>query len=137
MPGMIVAPQPLATEEGAKVLAAGGNAFDAALTCAAVQFLVDPHSCGVGGYLVMTCLPAGTSGPPAILDAPAVAGSRVTPAMWQDRVARPNPDGWGYFLQDKVNEIGYPDDHQRSRTISKPPDDYVCRVFPVFMVTKC
>ena len=28
MPGMIVAPQPLAVEEGAKVLAAGGNAYD-------------------------------------------------------------------------------------------------------------
>ncbi|HUY93376.1 MAG TPA: gamma-glutamyltransferase [Pirellulales bacterium] len=55
MPAMIVAPQPLAVEEGAKVLAAGGNAFDAALICAAVQFVISPHSCGVGGYLMMNC----------------------------------------------------------------------------------
>ena len=31
MTSMIVGPQPAAVEEGAKVLAAGGNAFDAAL----------------------------------------------------------------------------------------------------------
>ncbi len=107
MPGMIVAPQPLAVEAGAKVLAAGGNAFDAALTCAAVQFLTDPHSCGLGGYLVMTYHTAGATQPPPILDAPAVAGSRVTSEMWQDIVIRPNPEGWGYFLKDKVNEDGY------------------------------
>ena len=89
MPGMIVAPQPLAVEEGAKVLAAGGNAFDAALTCAAVQFLIDPHSCGIGGYLVMTCLPAGQSRPDAIIDAPALAGSRVSPDMWKNNVIGP------------------------------------------------
>ena len=52
MPGMIVAPQPEAVEVGAKVLAEGGNAFDAALACAFIQFVVDLHSCGVGGYLL-------------------------------------------------------------------------------------
>ena len=107
MPSMICAPQPLAVEEGAKVLASGGNAFDAALTCATVQFLVDPHSCGIGGYMVLTSRTAGTSQPQPILDAPALAGSRVTPDMWEDKVIGPNPDGWGYFLQDKINEIGY------------------------------
>src|SRR5688500_18079330 len=97
LPGMIVAPQPLAVEEGAKVLAAGGNAFDAALACAFVQFVIDPHSCGVGGYLLLTCQPA-ASGEPTVLDAPALAGSKVTPGMWQDRVIGPNPGGWGFFL---------------------------------------
>ena len=58
MPGMITAPQPDAVEAGAKVLADGGNAFDAALACAFVQFVVDPHSCGVGGYLLLTSKPA-------------------------------------------------------------------------------
>ncbi|MFQ5735033.1 MAG: gamma-glutamyltransferase family protein, partial [Planctomycetaceae bacterium] len=107
MPGMIVAPQPLAVEEGAKVLMAGGNAFDAALTCAAVQFLVDPHSCGIGGYLVMTCKPADSAEPGTIVDAPALAGSRTTAEMWNDVVIGANPRGWGYFLEGKVNEDGY------------------------------
>lgn len=107
MPGMIVAPQPLAVEEGAKVLASGGNAFDAALTCAAVQFLIDPHSCGVGGYLVMTSWQPGRDELPLILDAPAVAGSGVRPDMWQGEVLRPNPEGWGYFLKGKINDDGY------------------------------
>lgn len=107
MPSMIVGPQPLAVEEGAKVLAAGGNAFDAALTCAAVQFLVDPHSCGIGGYLLLTCRPAGGTNEVITLDAPALAGSRVRPDMWQDIVLGPNPRGWGFFLKGKVNEDGY------------------------------
>src|SRR5262245_19344184 len=107
MPGMIVAPQPLAVEEGAKVLKAGGNACDAALTCAFMQFLLDPHSCGVGGYLLLTHHPAGAARPENVLDAPALAGSRVTPGMWEDKVLGPNPRGWGFFLKDKVNDNGY------------------------------
>lgn len=105
MRGMIVAPQPQAVEEGAKVLAAGGNAFDAALACAFVQFIVDPHSCGVGGYLILACHTA--EGPQPILDAPALAGSRVRPEMWEDIVIGPNPSGWGFFLEGRVNEDGY------------------------------
>lgn len=106
MPGMIVAPQPLAVEEGAKMLAAGGNAFDAALTAAFVQFVIDPHSCGLGGYMLMTYHCAG-SGPQKVLDAPALAGSKVSPTMWEAEVIGPNPDGWGFFLKDRVNEDGY------------------------------
>jgi gamma-glutamyltranspeptidase/glutathione hydrolase len=40
---MIAAPEPLAVDAGAEVLARGGNAIDAAVTCAFVQGLVDPH----------------------------------------------------------------------------------------------
>ena len=107
MPGMIVAPQPPAVEAGAKVLMEGGNAFDAALACAAVQFLVDPHSCGVGGYILLTCRTAGSTRCEPILDAPALAGSLTTPDMWEDRVIGPNPSGWGFFLTDRVNEDGF------------------------------
>ena len=45
----------------------------AALACAAVQFVVDPHSCGVGGYMVMTYHRAGQQSPSPIFDAPAIA----------------------------------------------------------------
>ena len=107
MSGMIVAPQPEAVEQGAKVLAAGGNAFDAALACAWIQFLVDPHSCGVGGYLLLNCWLGRTAEPLPILDAPALAGSRVRPEMWESLVIGPNPGGWGFQLRDQVNEDGY------------------------------
>jgi gamma-glutamyltranspeptidase/glutathione hydrolase len=104
---MIVAPQPLAVEEGAKVLMRGGNAYDAALACAFMQFILDPHSCGVGGYLLLTHHRAQERVPQPVLDAPALAGSRVTPTMWEGQVRAPNPSGWGFFLNDKVNDDGY------------------------------
>ena len=107
MPGMIVAPQPLAVEEGAKVLMRGGNAYDAAIACAFMQFILDPHSCGVGGYLLLTHHQGQSGIPLPVLDAPALAGSRVSPAMWEDQVRGPNPSGWGFFLKDKVNDDGY------------------------------
>ena len=50
---MIVAPQPEAAHAGAAVLARGGNAVDAALTCAFVQGVVDPLMCGIGGFGLM------------------------------------------------------------------------------------
>ena len=107
MPGMIVAPQPQAVEHGAKVLLQGGNAFDAALACAFTQGVIDPHSCGVGGYLLLTYRPAESTDLRPILDAPALAGSRVRPDMWEDIVIGPNPGGWGFFLKNRVNEDGY------------------------------
>ncbi len=102
---MIVAPQPIAVEEGAKVLMGGGNAIDAAVTCAFVQMIVSPQMCGIGGYTLLTAHLAGRG--PMLLDAPAEAGSGVTPDMWSDIVIGPNPDGWGFFLKGKVNDLGY------------------------------
>jgi gamma-glutamyltranspeptidase/glutathione hydrolase len=116
MTGMIVAPQPIAVEEGAKVLQAGGNAIDAAVACALVQSIVSPQMCGIGGYAILTMSVPDLKGFPkpgsegsklVSIDAPALAGSRVTPGMWADVALRPNPDGWGYFIRDKVNDIGY------------------------------
>src|SRR4029453_10836338 len=44
---------------------------------------------------------------PELLDAPALAGAVTTPDMWADRSIGLSPDGWGYFLQDKLNDAGY------------------------------
>lgn len=108
MPGMIAAPEPVAAEAGARVLMAGGNAIDAAVTCAFVQMVTNPQMCGLGGYALAVIRLAGEAAPRTILlDAPALAGSRVRPDMWADRVIRLNPDGWGYFLTGKVNDAGY------------------------------
>ena len=106
MPSAIVAPQPFAVEEGAKVLMAGGNAVDAAVTTAFVQAIVSPQMCGIGGYALLTLHLAGQPDPIG-LDAPALAGAGVTPGMWQERYLGPNPDGWGFFLEGKVNDAGY------------------------------
>jgi gamma-glutamyltranspeptidase/glutathione hydrolase len=89
---------------------AGGNATDAAVTCAFVQAIADMHSCGIGGYACVNLHVAGASqgAPQNIgLDAPALAGSGVTEDMWADKILRANPDGWGYFLEGKLNDAGY------------------------------
>ena len=48
--GMVCAPQPEAVEAGAVALKKGGNAVDAAITCALVQTVVDPMMCGLAGF---------------------------------------------------------------------------------------
>ena len=45
----IASAHPLATEAGMQTLAAGGNAFDAAISVAAVLAVVEPYSAGMGG----------------------------------------------------------------------------------------
>jgi gamma-glutamyltranspeptidase/glutathione hydrolase len=106
MANAIVASQPIAVEEGAKVLMAGGNAIDAAVTAAFVQGILDPHSCGIGGYTLVNLYMAGEKSSVGI-DAPALAGSKTTPSMWNEKLIRANPDGWGFFLEGKVNDAGY------------------------------
>jgi hypothetical protein len=85
MPGMIVAPEPLAVEAGAQVLQQGGNAVDAALACALVQGVVNPQMCGLGGYALANVRLAGQR-ETLLLDAPATAGSRFP--EWRDEDLR-------------------------------------------------
>lgn len=47
--GVVVSISPLAASAGARVLADGGNAFDAAVAVAAVEAVTVPPACGVGG----------------------------------------------------------------------------------------
>ena len=110
MPGMIVAPEPPAVEAGAQVLMRGGNAIDAAVTCAFVEGIVNPMNCGIGGYMLATLHladAAGGTGQTFALDAPALAGSQTTPAMWEADSLGPNPEGWGFLVRDRANYMGY------------------------------
>ena len=82
MPGIVVCVHPRAAEEGAKVLEAGGNAFDAAVATAFVQMIVTPFSCGVGGMVSAHVL-SRDHATHMIVDGCLRAGSRVTPDMWE------------------------------------------------------
>ncbi|MBI3948170.1 MAG: gamma-glutamyltransferase [Armatimonadetes bacterium] len=106
MKGMITAPQPLAVDAGARVLAAGGNAVDAAVTAAFVQMVVTPGSCGLGGFGTMN-VHEGTTGREVILDFHGKAGARATPDMWQDQIVEENTSGYGYTLLSQANQRGY------------------------------
>lgn len=104
--GIVVAPQPLAVEEGAKVLQNGGNAMDAAVTTAFAQTIVDRTNCGVAGFGMMNIYIAET-GEETIIDFHGTAGSKVVPDMWENIVIRENPSGYGYTLEGGVNERGH------------------------------
>ena len=57
---------PRATDIALSVLADGGNAADAAVAAAFLLFVVEPHSCGVGGDAFV--IAADGNGPPSGLD---------------------------------------------------------------------
>ncbi|GIF22942.1 gamma-glutamyltranspeptidase [Actinoplanes tereljensis] len=59
----VAAPHPAAIEAARAVVAAGGNAFDAALAAAAALTVAYPHQCSVGGDLVAIVRPAPASSP--------------------------------------------------------------------------
>ena len=106
MGGMVVAPQPVAAEEGILALRKGGNAVDAAVTAAFVQGVVDPLNCGIGGLGWMHIYMK-DSNEDVILDFCARAGSGSAPDMWLADISGASPDGIGFVLKGDVNETGY------------------------------
>src|SRR5215468_9654165 len=56
--GMVAAAHPLAAQAGAKLLASGGNAFDAAAATAAALNVVEPYMSGLAGLGYATCYAA-------------------------------------------------------------------------------
>ncbi|MBO0684613.1 MAG: gamma-glutamyltransferase, partial [Candidatus Dormibacteraeota bacterium] len=61
--GIVAAPHHLASEAGAEVLKAGGNAIDAVVAANAVLCVVYPHMTSVGGDLFAMVWPAGADRP--------------------------------------------------------------------------
>ncbi len=78
-----VTPHHLATRAAVEVLAEGGNAVDAAIAANAVQGVVAPETCGIGGDLFALVWRPG-DGQPLALNASGRAGSRVSAARLRD-----------------------------------------------------
>ena len=82
--GMIATSQPLASAAGLRVLQQGGNAFDAAVTAAAVLAVVEPTMNGLGGDLFAIVYDARTRSVHA-LNASGRAPQRATPEEFRRR----------------------------------------------------
>ena len=83
----------------------GGNAVDAAVTCAFVQGVIDPQMCGIGGCGAM--LVHSPHNGDALLEFYATAGSRAREDQWEALFIREAADRYGYVLQGAVNDVGY------------------------------
>lgn len=103
--GMVAAKTSLAAEAGAKVLANGGNAVDAAVTTAATAWVVEPwmNGLGGGGYMIVHKPGEGDT----VVEFPMIASAGVTqdlyPLVTKDRDA--GMFGWALVV-DNMNMNG-------------------------------
>jgi gamma-glutamyltranspeptidase len=81
--GMVTAPHALAAQSGARILADGGNAIEAALATAATLTVVYPHMTGLGGDSFWLIAPPGQM--PLTIDGAGRAGAGVSTALYLDR----------------------------------------------------
>lgn len=104
--GVVSTPHTLSTRAGVQILQAGGNAVDAAIAACAVQGVVAPETCGIGGDLFALVHRPGDAAPLA-LNASGHAGSGVDAAALRaaghEEIPRSHPaavpvpgcvDGW-------------------------------------------
>lgn len=79
---MVATVDAVASRAGADVLAAGGNAVDAAVAASAVLTVTSQHMCGMGGDLWAIVYDSGVyeKGPPTCLNASGRSGSRADAA---------------------------------------------------------
>jgi gamma-glutamyltranspeptidase len=80
--GMVTAPHALAAQSGARILAEGGNAIEAALATAATLCVVYPHMTGLGGDSFW--LIAEPNAAPLTIDGAGRTGANVTAALYAD-----------------------------------------------------
>jgi gamma-glutamyltranspeptidase len=88
--GAVASPHRAATEAGEQVLAAGGNALDAAIAANAVLTVVYPHMCGIGGDVFLLYHEAG-AGTVHCLNGTGRAPALATPLAFAERALREVP----------------------------------------------
>src|SRR5256886_4988925 len=93
---VIVAPQPQAAEIGLEVLRRGGNAVDAAVTCAFAQGVLDPQMCGIGGFGVKLLHDPHRQA--ALLELYATPGSPLRGDIWEKLILPGAPARSRYAL---------------------------------------
>jgi gamma-glutamyltranspeptidase/glutathione hydrolase len=86
----IATAHPLATRAGEEILAAGGNAFDAAVAISAALAVVEPYASGLGGGGFWLLHEAGT-GRQVVIDGREVAPAAATRDMYLDAQGTPRP----------------------------------------------
>src|SRR5580658_7447007 len=87
--GMVTAPHALAAQCGARILADGGNAIEAALAAAATLAVVYPHMTGLGGDAFW--LIAEPQRVPVTIDGAGRAGAAVTDSLYRSHGLREIP----------------------------------------------
>ncbi len=106
MRGVVACPQPWAAEAGARAMEAGGNAFDAALAAAFMQWVWDPFMCGPGGMGVAQLYDGRTRENLAVSFA-ARAGSLAREDMWADDLPARTEVSSLFSFPDHRSELGY------------------------------
>lgn len=106
MEGIVACVHPRAAEEGAKVMEAGGNAFDAAVATAFVQTVVSPFSCGVAGLMSAHVLSPARS-EHLVIDGCLRAGSLTSAGMWADDYIGEAPLSGTSLFEDFRSTMGY------------------------------
>jgi gamma-glutamyltranspeptidase/glutathione hydrolase len=104
--GMVTANHHLAARAGADVLAAGGNAVDAAVAVSFALGVVEPAMSGIGGRGYLLVLPPGGTRP-SVFDGHERAPLAASPDMFTP-AARSSTPGWGREVRvaDELNQTG-------------------------------
>ena len=103
--GMVTAEHPLAAEAGARILASGGNAVDAAVGAAFAMGVVEPTTSGLGG--VAWCVIRQPDGQVTTIDGSGAAPLRATADMYELTSGAPaGMYGWP-ATKDNAQNVGY------------------------------
>ena len=85
----------------------GGNAVDAAITAALVAGVVDPQMCGIAGFgsCQIYDLSSGRHESNRLLMENSTGCN--TGYVWEDRLVGETRDGFGFVLEENINDLGY------------------------------